>query len=109
MLQRSKPFLKCHKDVVAVCHDLARVALDSRQHPRGTDLLVPGLLLPVAEHRHLAHLVRHLLLLQPEPDLLAVGTPSMVIPEQGQLLTALRSSEGEDWPGCSSARTPCLR
>ena len=72
------PFLERHKDVVAVRHDLSRVELYGGQHPGWADLLVPGLLLPVAEHRHLAHLVRNPLLLKPQPDLLTVRAPILL-------------------------------
>ncbi len=59
--------------------DQPAVELQGRQQARRHQLLVPRLLGAVANHRHLANPVRNPLLLEPQPDLLAVGAPGMVI------------------------------
>eukprot|EP00966_Prymnesium_polylepis_P004590 105094-Prymnesium_polylepis.2 len=80
--------------------DEAAVDRGGRQHARRHELLVPRLLLAVAEHRHLLDFVRHPLLLQPQPQLLAVRAPGVVVPVE-------RYSDGRLW--LTKEAQPCLR
>ena len=74
--------LQRRQDVVAFGVEAA-VKVDGGQHAGGHQAAVPGLLFAVAEHRDLADPVRDPLFLQPQPNLLAIGAPGVVIPEQG--------------------------
>ena len=73
--------------------DQAAIQLEGGEHPGGHPLLEPRLLLPVTEHRHLADPVRNPLLLQPQPHLLAVGTPGVVIAVERHPHLTLRAAE----------------
>ena len=70
------------KDAITF-RDHAAIQLQGREHARGHQLLEPALLLAVAKHRDLADPVGDPLLLEPQPHLLAVGAPGVVIPIQG--------------------------
>ena len=102
--QRAKRLLERVQDDVRFGDEFP-IELDRRQHARRYLALVPGLLLPIAEHGDLGNAVGHTFLLlqnghtrvswcvvfvwvscvrahQPQPDLLAVRAPSVVVPEE---------------------------
>ena len=92
LAEGTKRLLKCLQDQIAF-GDQMTVQLKGRQHPGGDDLLEPALLLAVAEHRHLADPVGDPLLLQPQPHLLAVGAPGVVIAVEGDAHLGFRPTK----------------
>jgi len=69
------------------------IELQGGEHPGGHNLLVPALLLAVTEHRDLADPIGDPLLLEPKPDLLAVGAPGVVIAVEGDAHLGLRPTK----------------
>mmetsp|Transcript_34519 Transcript_34519/g.67218 ORF Transcript_34519/g.67218 Transcript_34519/m.67218 type:complete len:286 (+) Transcript_34519:580-1437(+) len=79
--QRPELVLQGLEDDVRLGDDPA-VQLHGRQHAARDLLLVPALLLAVAKHGDLLDAVGDLHLLEPEPHLLAVGTPRVLVAVQ---------------------------
>lgn len=67
LVERAESGLELRQDDIAL-GDHATVQLQRWEHPGGHFSLVPRLLLAVAEHGDLLDAVRHLLLLEPEPN-----------------------------------------
>ena len=84
--------LKGLKDAVAF-RDQHAIEFEGRQIAAGHQIEIPPFLLPVADHRHLAHPVGDPAFLQPEPDLLAIGAPGVVVAIQGHPNGGLRLTE----------------
>ena len=70
--------------------DQATIELQGREHAGGHQPPKPGFLLAVAKHGDLANPVGDPLLLQPQPHLLAIGAPGMVVAKQGDPHALLR-------------------
>ncbi len=81
-LQGAEGGFEGRQDLVAF-GDQPAIELQGGQHAGGHPLPVPALLLAVAVHRYLADPVGDLPFLQPQPHLLAVGTPGVVVPIEG--------------------------
>eukprot|EP00968_Pinguiococcus_pyrenoidosus_P001067 scaffold48_cov311-Pinguiococcus_pyrenoidosus.AAC.262 len=92
-------------DVVGLVDDLA-VDLRDGDLARGRDLAEPARLVAVAGHGHLVHLVGHPQLLEREPDLLAVRTPSRRVAVQRDVWLRLVSSVEEPQSGLGMWRSP---
>ena len=90
--QGTEPGFQGRQDVVTF-RDQTALQLQGRKHAGGHTLKEPGLLAAVAAHRDLANSVGNPLELQPEPYLLAVGAPGVVIPIKRDLHALGRLSE----------------
>ena len=76
--QRPETALQRQQNHIAFRYQLA-TKLQCRKHSRWHLGEVPGFLRAITPHRHLANPVRNALELEPKPDLLAIGTPSVKI------------------------------
>ena len=81
---RPESAFKGLEDAIAL-RDQATIEFQSRQHSRGNQCREPGLLRAIAAHGDLADPIGHPAQLKPEPHLLAVRAPGVVVPEQGHL------------------------
>jgi hypothetical protein len=77
--QRTIMILKCLQDAITFSHQLIADRY-RRKHARWHKCCVPWFFFPVAEHRYLSNRIGDLFFFKKEPDFLAIGTPSMVIP-----------------------------
>ena len=84
--------LQLQEDLIAF-GDQPAIEIKGRQHSARNTTQKPGLFAAVAAHRHLADAVRNPFELQPQPHLLAVRAPGVVIAVKGDANSAFLLAE----------------